>query len=154
MIQQQGWILFDPDQSDHLSDEEFIIYEQYREAIVDGFRRLRERKNASGIEVKLTPDVGEIDSLAAAMVLSVEYICSNDYEIREVIEAEQLWVSQAEDEPLGPIVQNTIEDICVMAANTGIASKREVRNFFGFVNGQDPKWKQKAKLAKLDHRLD
>lgn len=31
----------------------------------------------------------------------------------------------------------------------GVASRRRVRKF----NEQDPKWKQKAKLAKLDQRL-
>lgn len=152
-LQSSRWILFDPDQSEELTDEQYVIYEQYRQFIGNGFRRLSARKRAEGKEAKLTRNVGEIDSLAAALLLSVDYICSNDYEIREVIESEQLQIAPEEDESPRSIIQDTFEDVCLKAVWEGIASRKEVRKFYSFVNGQDPEWKRKNKLTRFDQRL-
>lgn len=75
-IKDGNWILFNPDDEERLSDTNFIIYERYRENVNNGFSRLKEKKKNQGKEVKNTNNIGEIDSLAAALLLSANIICS------------------------------------------------------------------------------
>lgn len=147
------WILFDPNDPQQIADDEFTIYEQIVKYIEQGFKRLNEKKKLQGRPIKGTSDTGEIHSLAAAIFLSAGYICSNDYDIREVIQDEQLLVSS--DEELAPelIVQDTIEDLCFLCVKENISTKREVRQFFKFVYNQDPNHKRQVKLTALDTRI-
>lgn len=153
-IENRNWILFDPDDENNLSDEEFIIYESYRENVRDGFRRLNEKKKNQGREIKNTSNIGEIDSLAAAMLKSANIICSNDYEIREVIKDEGFRVAVSEDAIPESIVQDTIEDFCVFCVQYNIATKKEVRKFFKVVYTEDEDDKRQKKLISLDDKLE
>lgn len=154
MIDDHTWILFDPDDPGCISDEQFVIYERFKDLIKQGFVRLSIKKKQEGREVKHTSNIGEIDSLAAAMFLSANFICSNDYEIRELIQDENLCVSLSEEQPPQLIIQDTIEDLCVLIVEAGISSKKEVRKFFKVVYSQDPESKREYKLALLNVRLD
>jgi hypothetical protein len=147
------WILFDSSDPRQITDDEFPIYERIVKYIEQGFKRLDEKKKLQGRSVKGTSDRGEIHSLAAAIFLSAGYICSNDYDIREVIQDEQLLVGP--DEALAPelIVQDTIEDLCFLCVKENISTKREVRQFFKFVYNQDPDHKRQIKLEALDTRI-
>ncbi|MBM7572929.1 hypothetical protein [Aquibacillus albus] len=153
-IENGNWILFDPDDENCLSNEQFTIYEHYIQNVRDGFRRLNEKKKKQGREIKNTSNIGEIDSLAAAILLSANIICSNDYEIREVIEDEEFSVAVSEEEVPELIVQDTIEDFCVFCVQYGIASKKEVRKFFKVVYTEDEDYKRQRKLNSLNNRLD
>ena len=121
--------------------------------IQQGFVRLSNKKRLEGKEVKHTSNIGEIDSLAAAMLVSANFISSNDYEIRELIQSEDLRVSSNEDQSPKLILQDTIEDLCVMVAGAEISSEKEVRKFFKVVYSRDSESKQEYKLAQLDIRL-
>jgi len=153
-IENGTWILFDPDNENCLSDEEFIIYESYKRNVIDGFRRLNEKKKSQGREIKNTSNIGEIDSLAAAIFLSANIICSNDYEIREVIEDEGFRVAVSEDTVPKLIELDIIEDLCVYCVQYTIASKKEVRKFFKVVYTEDEDHKRQRKLNTLNDRLD
>lgn len=152
-IDKGKWIFFDPNDPEQITDDEFPIYERIVKYIEQGFKRLDEKKKLQGRRIKGTSDTGEIHSLAAAIFMSVGYICSNDYDIREVIQDEQLLVGS--DEALTPelIVQDTIEDLCLLCVKENISTKREVRQFFKFVYNQDPDHKRQIKLMALDRRI-
>lgn len=153
LIDKRVWILFNPDDPECISDDEFIIYESYVDLVKEGFKHLDIKKQQQGRVVKRTSNIGEIDSLAAAMLISANYICSNDYDIREVIQDEKLSVSLDEHLPPVLIEQDTIEDICYLCVEMKIASKKEVRQFFKYVYSQDTEDKKQSKLAILNIRL-
>lgn len=156
------WLLFDPDDEECVSDESLAIYEQYEQQVKDGFKRLKQKKLEQNKNVKNTSDIGEIHSLAAAIFISATIMCSNDYDIKEVIANEKLAVSPTEGEDLQLIIQDTVEDFCFLCAQHGIATKGEVRRFFKFaVTKEDPVQrkkpeevaKRKRKIESLDQRL-
>lgn len=154
MIDDKIWVLFDPDNPECLSEDSFVIYERFANAIKNGFQRLEMKKKLEGREVKNTSNFGEIESLAAAMVISANFICSNDFDIREVIQDEKLFVSPNEEDTPQLIKQDTVEDICFLSVQQSISSRKEVRQFFKFVYNQDPEQKRQRKLNKLNERLD
>lgn len=158
-ISEDSWILFNP--KNDLSDDELAIYEMYIDMVDDGFKRLYEKKKAEGKTVKNKSNIGEIESIAAAMYLSANIICSNDYEVREVIEAEGLTVDlhaegevDDEIETLSLIVQDTVEDFCYFCVEHKVTSKKLVKKFFRVAHSGDDEEKLKRKLKKLTERLD
>lgn len=153
-IQHGNWILFNPDDENCLSDEEYIIYESYKENVQDGFYRLIEKKKRQGREIKITSNIGEIDSLAAALFLSAKIICSNDYEIREVIANDGFYTAASEEDIPQLITQDTIEDFCVYCVEYGIATKKAVRKLFKVVYSGDYPDDRQKKLNALNDRLN
>lgn len=152
-IEHGQWVIFDPYNYRQVTDDEFPIYERNVKYIEQSFKRLDEKKKIQGRAIKGTSDTGEIHSLAAAIFLSAGYICSNDYDIREVIQDEQLLVGS--NEALAPelIVQDTVEDLCFLCVKEKISTKREVRQFFKYVYNQDSDHKRQIKLKALDTRI-
>lgn len=155
-IDKNIWKLFDPDNEECVSDESMSIYEQYEKDVKAGFDRLKEKKIRQNRNVKKTSDLGEISSLAAAIFLSATIMCSNDYDIREVINDENISVSPTEDEDLQLIIQDTVEDFCFYCVHHGIAAKSDVRRFYKVViTEEDPiKRKTKEEIEKRQRKID
>lgn len=139
------WILFDPDDEQTLSDEMYDLYESFVKDIREAFHQLDEKKREEGRPLKNTNDLGEIHSLAAAMLFSANIICSNDVDIREVIEDSQLSITLEEDEESLLIEQDTLEDFCYYAIVLGIDKPSLIRKFFKTVHPD--------RIDMLDNRL-
>lgn len=146
MLRQEKWTLFDPENEQVLSDDLYDLYESFVKDVREAFRQLNRKKEATGRLTKNTHDFGEIHSLAAAMLLSANIICSNDYDIREVINDSQLEIGLDEEEESQLIVQDTLEDFCLYIAQSKIASESTVRKFFKAIHAD--------KIKQLDLRLE
>jgi len=147
------WTLFDPDDSSCLDDDSYEAYRQNVKEIHDGFHRLNQKKIADGRPVKSTANLGEIHCLAAAHLLNAQYICSNDYEIQEVIDDEQLIVFLGEEGRPSRIIQDTLEDLCVLFVEKGLMSRKESRKLLSASCQGDSDYVRKKKMERLDHRL-
>ena len=112
----------------------------------EAFYQLNVKKEAEGRRLKNTNDLGEIHSLAAAMLLSAGIICSNDFDIREVIEDTPIYVTVEEEEESILMEQDTLEDFCYFVVSYGIAERSIVRKFFKAIQPQN--------LEKLDSRIN
>lgn len=150
------WVLFDPENEDCLSDEEYEIYLQYLDDVQQGFRNLDHKKRSMGRRIKGTKDIGEMHIIAAALMTSSNLICSNDYDIAEVISDEEFKISFGGDEEQKSelIIQDTLEDFCYYVVLNGIAIRKNSRNFFKIACHTDTEIRKKAKLEGLDRRLD
>lgn len=124
-----GWTLFDPYDDSTLSDDMFVIYEMYLKDIKQGFSDLDEKKIKAGRSLKYTNDLGEMHSLAAAMLLSASIIFSNDYDILEVIQDSKLYISVDEAEDNVLIQLDSLVDFCIYLVFFEIESKASVRKF-------------------------
>ncbi|KMY52541.1 hypothetical protein AC623_20615 [Bacillus sp. FJAT-27231] len=151
-INEGRWLLFDPLDQNCLPDDSRPIYEMYADMVKDGFDRLDQKKIKEGRSLKNTSNRGEIESLAAALFLSANIICSNDYDIKEVIFDENLAISPSEEDEPQLIIQDNVEDFCCLCVQYKIALKKEVRGFFKIAHANDKKLKQKLDL--LNQRLE
>lgn len=144
-IEAQKWILFDPDDETTLSEDMFSIYDAYVRDIQRAFRKLDEKKQHEGRPLKNTSDLGEMHCLAAAMLLSANIICSNDYDIREIIVDTPLMITLNEEEDSVLIQQDTLEDFCYYVIVYEIGKRKTVRKFFKLI--------QPDRLDQLDKRI-
>lgn len=119
----KSWTLFDQTDEALLSEEEYDEFETYVTIVRDAFRKVHRWKEQQGIPVKDKKNTGELYSLAAALLLNARYICSNDFEISQVIEKGDLrvMISEEEDEL---IVHDTLLDFCSLAYASGIPRKK------------------------------
>jgi rRNA-processing protein FCF1 len=145
MLQSKQWKLFNPDEESTLSDELFPLYESYVKDVRNSFRQLDEKKQVEGRPLKHTNDIGEIHSLAAAMILSANIICSNDFDIREVIEDAPIMITIDEEKDSILIEQDTLEDFCFYVVKFDIAKIKIVRKFFKSI--------QPNKLEQFEQRI-
>ncbi|WP_411348433.1 hypothetical protein [Paenibacillus sp. WLX2291] len=153
MIRQGYWQLFDPDNPQHVSDEGYMLYEQYVHEMDAAFRQLNIKKQAQGRMVKSTADLGEKDSIAVALLLCARIICSNDYDIGEVIADRQLTIfTGGEGEP-ELLLHDTLEDFCYYVVRHQVAERSNVRKFFKCSIQTDEPNRQRQKLRRLDQRL-
>lgn len=111
-IAENKWILFDPANENTVPDETYELYESFVKDMHDAFHQLNEKKAKEKRYLKNTNDLGEIHSMAAAMLISANIICSNDLEIREVIDDSQIFIIMNEDEDSILLEQDTLEDFC------------------------------------------
>lgn len=153
-IHEQRWQLFDPDDVQCLSHDEFEIYRYYERYIGESFKRLYEKKRNLGMILKSTSNLGEIHTLAAAMLLQARIICSNDYEIREIIHDEEICTAASEYDTPELIIQDTLEDFCFFCVQNKVATKKEVRQLFKVANAEDNEPKRQRKLNALNARLN
>ncbi|PJO44892.1 hypothetical protein [Lysinibacillus xylanilyticus] len=140
-----GWILFDPDDEDALSDYRYEIYNQYLVDVKQGFTDLDEKKTREGRPLKYTNDLGEMHSLAAAMLLGASIIFSNDYDILEDIKDSELRITVDEAEDSELIQHDTLVDFCFYLVVFDIEAKANVRKFLKAI--------QPFKVSVLDERL-
>lgn len=140
------WKLFNPDDEHCLSDDLYAIYECYVHQIKQAFRKLDQKKVEQGRHLKGTNDLGEIHCLAAALLLSATIICSNDADIQEVIDDNELEVSSEDEQCNIKLTQDTLKDFCYYVCLHEIASGPKVRKLM--------KAFQKEKLHELDALLE
>lgn len=140
------WHLFNPDDENCLSDDLYAIYEGYVHQIKQAFRQLDHKKVEQGRRLKGTNDLGEIHCLAAALLLSATIICSNDGDIQEVIDDNELEVASEDEQQNMKLVQDTLKDFCYYICLHKIASGPKVRKLL--------KAFQKEKLHELDALLE
>ncbi|SOC21723.1 hypothetical protein SAMN05880501_11350 [Ureibacillus xyleni] len=144
-IQQGKWHLFDPDDEKTLSDNLFDIYEGYVRDIRYAFADLNQKKINEGRPLKNASDLGEMHSLAATMLLGASIICSNDYDIREVIEDTPILVTLDEEKESVLVEQDTLVDFCFFVITYDIANQSVARKFLKAI--------QPNKIIELDNRL-
>lgn len=142
------WKLFEP--RIILSELEFAIYQERLSDVKDAFSQMRLTAIEAGERVKSTTDLGEIATLAACMMIGAQIICSNDFDIRKIVEQEDYCIST--DEADLPIIQDLAEDFCFYCYKNEIASRRDVRKFFGHIFRETPDVR-KQKIEQLDKRL-
>ena len=140
------WHLFNPDDENCLSDDLYAIYEGYVHQMKQAFRQLDQKKVEQGRRLKGTNDLGEIHCLAAALLLSATIICSNDGDIQEVIDDNELEVASEDEQQNMKLVQDTLKDFCYYICLHKIASGSKVRKLL--------KAFQKEKLQELDTLLE
>jgi len=145
-IDEGRWYLFNPDDENCLSDDLYDIYEGYVHQIKQAFRQLDQKKVTQGRRLKGTNDLGEIHCLAATLLLSATIICSNDGDIQEVIDDNQLEVASEEEQQNLKLVQDTLKDFCYYICLHKIASAPKVRKLI--------KAFQKEKIQELDALLE
>ncbi|MBT2281427.1 hypothetical protein J7E51_26590 [Priestia megaterium] len=106
-IDQKDWLLFNP--TGDLTPEEFGVYSLHVGRVTTGFVNLDEKKKKDGRPIKNTTNIGEIDSLAGALYLSANLICSNDFDIKEVIDDERLTVNITTDDDFQEVDEEDID---------------------------------------------
>lgn len=140
------WILFDPQEETLIPTEDlYDLYLIYLAEMREAFHQLDIKKEAEGRRLKNTNDLGEIHSLAAAMLISAGIICSNDFDIREVIEDTPIYVTVVEEEESVLMEQDTLEDFCYLVISHEIAERSMVRKFFKAIQPQN--------IEKFDRRI-
>lgn len=146
-IHQGNWHLYDPNT---LPKNEKTIYNAEISQIKDAFRHMNERREYSGRRNKKTANTGEISTLAVCLLEDAHLICSNDFDVREVVEAEQYtYVDENDVEHL--IIQDTAEDFCYYCSLDASIKKSKVRHFFKSIF--DDKKRRDVNLKRLDARL-
>lgn len=133
-IDQGKWKLFNPDDENSLTDGEYAIYESYLNDMRQAFVDLDKKKIKENRPLKYTNDLGEIHSLAAALLLGASIICSNDYDIKEVIQDTPIYVTNAATNTNVLIEQDTLIDLCYYTIKEGIEKSRVVRKFLSVVD--------------------
>lgn len=127
-ILKNNWNKFDPSL---LSVSELGLYELEVGRIANAFEVDTERRMAINPTYKSKSNMGEIHSLAAAMMIGANIINSNDFSIKKVIQEEDLRIQVGSDinAPMELIEQDTLEDFCVYCVQLGIGSGSNVRSF-------------------------
>lgn len=133
-ITEKRWLLFDPEDEKALTDNQYDLYEAYLDDVHESFRQLDAKKISESRELKHTNDLGEIHSLAAAVLLNASIICSNDLDIKEVIEDSEILISEDEGQESVLITQDTLEDFCYYVIVHEIAQRKLARKFFKTVH--------------------
>ncbi|WP_341281364.1 hypothetical protein [Paenibacillus sp. FSL H8-0537] len=132
-IDQGKWKLFDPDDEQALTEDDYAIYESYLKDIRQAFTKLNEKKIKEGRPLKNTNDLGEIHSLAAVLILGASIICSNDYDIKEVIQDTPIYATNGQAITNMLIEQDTLVDLCYLTIRESIEKPKVVRRFLGVV---------------------
>ncbi|ACA42251.1 MULTISPECIES: PIN domain-containing protein [Lysinibacillus] len=145
-LKEGQWILFDPDDEETLSDEQFAIYEGYLSDVKQAFVDLDEKKKSEGRRLKNTNDLGEMHSLAAAMLIGASIIFSNDYDVLEVIHDAQLCITLDETEESVLIDHDSLLDFCCYLVDSKLESKGPVKKFLKLFQGD--------KVIEFDTRIN
>lgn len=133
-IDQGKWKLFNPDDEHSLTDDEYAIYESYLKDVRQAFIDLDKKKIRENRPLKHTNDLGEIHSLAAALLLGASIICSNDYDIKEVIQDTPIYATNDAAHTNVLIEQDTLVDLCYYTIKEDIEKLRVVRKFLSVVD--------------------
>lgn len=149
-IESNQWILFDPIEEETLSIVERDIYNQLLEDVTDAFSELNANRLKNGKFPKNVSNLGEIATITACMMVEARIICSNDFDIRSVVEQENYRIEIDGEEVL--ILQDSAEDFCVYCYQRDIASRKSIRKFYKVIHVEDPN--RERKVAELDKRLN
>ena len=147
-IERDKWQLVIPERD--LKPAECEVYRVWLTDVKQAFTKMRLSTLAAGGWMKSTTDLGEMATIPACMLVGAQIICSNDFDIRTVVEKENYTIATAQADL--PIIQDSAADFCVYCYQEQIASRKNVRKFFRFIIADDVFMRDK-KLAELDHRL-
>lgn len=111
LIASGKWLFFDPKSTASLSPIEQEIYEQRLTDVKDAFHRMNLQRIAAGKRPKTVSNLGEIATIAACLMINAGIICSNDFDIRSVVVAEDYRISLEDRDDL--IIQDSAEDFSV-----------------------------------------
>lgn len=153
VIDERGWSLFDHNDENVLPDKHRAIYWGYVDGVSKGFEELKAKKEAQGRPPKTSDNIGEIHCIALAQLISGNIISSNDFEIREVIEDQDMRVYSHEVEEGVLIEQDTIEDFCFYCVKGGISKPSAAIKFFKVCHAGDAEEKLERKVTALKDRL-
>lgn len=149
LINSGEWKLFDPNNSPFLSDLEKTIYAERLKDVMNAFRRMNEQRIKDGKTIKTVSNIGEMATIAACLLMDAGIICSNDFDIKTVIEQENYRVTIENDDFL--IIQDSAEDFCFYCFQAQIASRKSIRSFFKSIILEDKN--RDMKLTQLNSRL-
>ncbi len=146
LIKNNDWILFNPYDDHTLTDDEYAIYDSLHQDVISAFERLDTKKESEGRIIKGTKNYGEISSITACLFLGANLICSNDQDIREVINDEHYIIVDEENDSERMIIQDTLSDFCYYCVEQGVASKKEAKRFFKASLAGDNKLSEKLNI--------
>lgn len=150
LIDDGSWILFDPCAAGTLSAIQQDIYQQRLIDVKKAFQTMNMQRRAAGKLPKTVSNLGEIATIAACMMVGAAIICSNDFDIRTVVEQEDYRISVNDKDVL--LAQDSAEDFCTYCFQAKIATRKLVRSFYKTVIVES-RYKEKQ-LIQLDERLD
>lgn len=149
-VQKNQWTLFDPFDPAFLSKAEQKIYRNRLADVKDAFYNMNMTRIETGKKAKTVSNIGEIATITACMMINARIICSNDFDIRTVIDQEDYRVLIGEQDVL--LIQDSAEDFCVSCFQNKITSRKKVRTFYRSIIVESPN--RKYSLDQLDKRLD
>ena len=117
------WEKFDPST---LTTTENILYRQYTRDIQAELKKVDAERGKKGQR-----GLGEIHSMAAALILNAEYICSNDFSIEMVIENLNLiiYINNDEENPY-LIAQHKLLEFCKICVENTLCNRNTMKAFF------------------------
>lgn len=141
------WLLFNPSE---LSETEQLIYKQWIIDVKEAFSQMNVHRIADGKPIKTVSNIGEIATIVACMMIGAGIICSNDFDIRTVIEQENYQVTIEGDDVV--LVQDSAEDFCCHCYSNNITTRSNIRKFYKTIIIESQNRDQK--LKQLDARLE
>lgn len=127
--------------------------EIYRNRLADvreAFREMNLTRIEEGKQAKTVSNIGEIATITACLMINARVICSNDFDIRTVVNQEDYRVLIDDQDVL--IIQDSAEDFCVYCYQNKIASRKNVRTFYKSIIFESRQ--RQIKLKQIDKRLD
>ncbi|MBK3493977.1 hypothetical protein JFL43_03705 [Viridibacillus sp. YIM B01967] len=147
-IDSGDWLLFNPEDSSCLSDDDFDDYE---------FEVARISKEFSAVDAdKNCLNIGEIHSLAAAYINHSELICSHDFSITKVIQSLNLEIYKNGDDTQQPqlIGQHTLFELCRIFMDEYGLKRSEARQFYSAFFVENRTSKNPAKKKKYQKAME
>lgn len=141
-----NWHIFDPRT---LSSAEQAIYKERMKDVGNAFGEMNNQRIADDKPIKTVSNIGEIATITACMMIGARIICSNDFDIRTVVEQEDYRILVDGEDVL--IVQDSAEDFCVLCYQDNPSDRSIIRKFYKSIIAEAHD--RKIKLAKLDSRL-
>lgn len=149
LIKNGSWIYFDPNDPDTLSVTRRAIYRERLKDVNDAFSKMNDQRFKEGKRIKTVSNIGEIATITACLMIGAGIICSNDFDIRQIVAQEDYRIL-IEDTDV-PLVQDSAEDFCFFCYKDDISSRKLIRQFYKtvIVEARD----REQKLAMLDQRF-
>lgn len=149
LIEGGSWTLFDPSDLKMLSEVEQLIYKERLKDVTKAFSRMNNQRIKDNKPLKSVSNIGEIGTIVACMMINAGIICSNDFDIRTVVEQEDYRVLIDEEDIT--IVQDSAADFCVYCYQTKIATRKNIRMFYKTIIVESAN--RDLQLLQLDNRF-
>lgn len=149
-VVEQQWTVFNPSDQSILSEVEQEIYANRLSDVKDAFHQMNLNRISVGKKAKTVSNIGEIATITACMMINARVICSNDFDIREVVQQEDYKILLNDQDV--PLIQDSAEDFCVSCFQNGIASRKSVRRFYKTIIVESPQ--RDLKLIQINNKLD
>lgn len=129
-IEQSNWILFNPENSDILNDDQFEIYNSFYSEIRFDFKNFQLSR-----DIKQTTDKGDIAILAGCRTLSIAVVSTQDGDFEKVIRDNNYIVNAKEDESgIDTLIQvHDLEELGLLCIINEITTFSKVKKFISAV---------------------